>query len=59
MDKDVMCAYIYIYIYIGMYRSKYCLTMRRKEIEGIMLNEMSQTEKVQYSMIYMWNLKKI
>ena len=51
MDNDVMCAYIYIY------KSKYCLTMRKKEIEGTMLNEISQTEKVQY-MIYMRNLKK-
>ena len=56
-----VCVCVCIYIYIYIYKMKYYSSIKKKEIlpfaatwidfEGVMLSEISQTEKDKYSMI--------
>ena len=63
-----MCVYVYVYTYTHTHTMKYYPVTKKNEIlplattwihlEGIMLSEISQTEKdIPYAFIYMWNLR--
>ena len=49
MDKDVV--YIYMEYYSGIKRNEILPTAKWMDLEGIMLREISQTEKDKYYMI--------